>query len=157
MPRIARSLATDPPPYGGISVEANTVPTTITTAAVARQFLLFSTNDPSFNLTPDHTNDHITVGITGDYLITGSIVVESVAGGAQVAHIEVKKNNGATDIMPIHAHRRLAGGGGDKGSVSLSGIANVSQADTVELWITNDSATGDFIISDASLSMLRVG
>jgi hypothetical protein len=143
--------------YAGISATDNTTETAISVAGTLVQVTIFDTNNPSNLCTPDHTNDHITITKAGDYMVVVSATVESVAGGAIVIDLQAKKNNGATALSPVHAHRNMAGGGGDVGSISLSGIVTLAASDTVELWIANDTATGNLIVEDVVLSVIQVG
>lgn len=142
--------------FGEISRTENATLTALTVSTPA-QYLFFDTNGPANGATPDHTNDHITVGKTGTYLIIVSISAESVAGSAYDVQFTVEKNNGATLVGELHAHRSFAGGGGDFGSVSLSGLAVLTAGDTIELWVENQTSNQDLRIEDATLSITMVG
>lgn len=145
-------------PYGEIYVRDNAGATTIAVAGTFVQFTGFTTNGASNNATPDHTNDHITITKAGHYLVTLSIAVLSVGGGgADTIEIEVRKNNGATVFNNLHGHRKLAGGGGDQGSMSISGIIDGAVNDTVEVWVANDDNPDDVILEDVTLSLVQVG
>jgi hypothetical protein len=143
--------------FGEISVIDNVSTTTITTMSVAVQFLFFDTNGSSNGATPDHTNDHITINKTGEYLIDCSLTATSVIGSGGRFAFEIQKNNGASLVGALHAHRQLSGGGGDTGSISLSGLAPLSTGDTIELWVQNDISTQNIIIEDATLSLTMIG
>jgi len=122
------------------------------------QITSFNANGVSNNMTPDHTNDHITVTKAGMYLCTASITIESTgAGGADTIGISLYKNNGATEYPNVHAHRRLAGGGGDVGSASLSGIVDLAVNDTIELWTWNEDGADDVVVDDVTLSLVQIG
>lgn len=121
------------------------------------QVTAFDTNGVSNQMTPDHTNDHITVDKAGTYLITASISMTSTGGTAYVMDFAVWKNNGATELTNMHAHRSLSGGGGDTGSMSLSGIATLSASDTLEMWCYNATNTNNIIIESATLSAVMIG
>ena len=145
-------------PFGELWVLANAVETAIGGAGTFVQFVGFVNNGQSNNTTPDHTNDNITIIETGKYLVTVSIHVESIgAGAADTISAEVRKNNGTATFSNLHAHRKLAGGGGDIGSVSISGIASLTAADTVELWVANDSNATNLLLADCNLSILKIG
>ena len=116
----------------------------------------FNANGESKRATPDHTGDDITVDVAGEYLCTVSINLESVAGGVQTAGAAVYKNSGATLFAGLHIHRKLSGGGGDLGAMSMSGIVSLAVGDTIEVWIWN-STTGDLIVDDITLSIVRLG
>lgn len=146
--------------FGEISVVNATTELTITTQyAVGKiQITAFDTNGLSDNTTPDHTQDHITVNRTAKYLCVASLHVESAAaGGADTFGFSVYKNNGATEFSNLHAHRKLAGGGGDVGSVSISGIVELNKDDTIELWCWNEDSTDNIVVKDITLSILEIG
>ena len=144
-------------PFGEIYEKDNTNTMSVSSAAFT-QVLDFAFDGQSNQCTPDHTNDHITIDIAGIYLITCSISAESTAGLGHAVDFCVGKNNGGTLFNNVHAHRDLAGGGGDKGSISLSGIVSLSAADTIELWATTDSVPAlDIIVGDCTLSVVQIG
>ena len=144
-------------PYGGISAVDNSTETTITTQGVAVQVTIFDTNDPANNATPDHTNDHITIGNAGDYMIVVSATVNSVAGLASRFEMTVQKNNGASDVGALHVDRNIDGGGGKAGSVSMSSLATLAVDDTLEVWIENETNTANYIVENITLSVMQVG
>ena len=121
------------------------------------QVTAFDTDGVSNLMTPDHTNDHITIVKTGTYLVTVSTHAESTGGTAYTMGLIVCKNNGATLLTNLHAHRSLSGGGGDTGSISISGLVSLTAADTIEVWCYNDTNTNDIIIDDMTLSITMVG
>lgn len=144
--------------YGEIWVLGNVVETVIAVAGTFVQFTGFANDGQSSNCTPDHTENHIQIDVAGIYLVVCSITVESVGGGAaDILSAEIRKNNGATIFENLYAHRKLVGGGGDKGSVSISGLAPLSKDDTVELWITDDDNPANLLVGDCNLSVARLG
>jgi hypothetical protein len=146
--------------YAGISGYNESDTIAIAGAGIANkaQVTSFDTNDPSNNCTPDHTNDHITIVEAGDYMVTCSITAESAAaGGGDTIGFGIWKNNGATEYQNLHAHRLLTGGGGDVGSISISGVATFAASDTVELWVYNEDSGDDVVINDVSLALVQVG
>jgi hypothetical protein len=149
-------LSSNPMHFAGVSVLGNTTATTISIAGTAVQYTHFNTNDPSRGAVPDHTEDHITINREGTYQIVASITVKSVAGSASQIGLDIQKNNGASSISNIHAHRNLAGGGGDRGSMSLSGIATLAKDDTIELWVTNETNTDNYTLEDVTLSVIQL-
>ena len=66
-------------PFAEIKAVDNSTETTISTQNVAVQVTIFDTNGESYNTTPDHTNDHITVDQAGKYLILVSASIDSIA------------------------------------------------------------------------------
>ena len=124
------------------------------------QVTIFNTNDPgNGSCTPDHTNDHITVGKAGVYLIVISASIESVAsGGADIIGFHAAYNNKTAITPSVHTERTLTGGGGDIGSLSMSGITALPSGATVELWCWNaDVTVNNILISDASMAVIQVG
>ncbi len=147
-------------PFAGISAEDVMSTVTITGTGVANkvQVTAFDTNDPSNNATPDHANDHITIVKSGMYYCSVSISVEStVPGAAALIDAEVWVNNGATDKHNCHAHRNLSGGGSDFGAMTLSGIIDLAEDDTVEVWMWNETNTANIIIDNITLSLIQIG
>jgi hypothetical protein len=146
----------EPTPFGEIYTEDNVTETVISTIGTFTQVTIFDTNGESNNTTPDHTSDDITITEAGRYMITCSMAVGSAGGSANTLHIHVAKNNDSVEFANVHAHRRMSGGAGDKGSVSLSGIVNLQVDDTIELWITNDTSTQNYVVEDVTLSIIRI-
>jgi len=121
------------------------------------QITAFDKNGYYYDTTPDHTNDHITIATTGRYLVNVSLTAASAAaGGADNMGFGVFKNNGATQYKNLHVNRTLAGGGGDNGSISLSGIAFFIENDTVEVWVWNYDSADDVVIDDINLSLVML-
>jgi len=142
--------------YGEIYTKDNADTTTLNSAAKV-QITDFDANGQSSNMTPDHTNDRITISKDGKYLVTISVAVKNSAGASHQIHIELYKNNGATAFDNVHGHRNLAAGT-DVGSITLSGIISVSKDDTIELWADTDSGTDkDVTFQDVTVSIIQVG
>ena len=144
------------PAYAGMYVLSNANPVGIGGMGVAVQITDFDTNSPYKGLVPDHTNDHITVDWTGVFLIAVSATVNSGAGAASKFEMTVQINNGDAEVAGLHCDRNLAGGGGVAGVISMSGLATLTAADTVEVWIENETNAVDYTIEDIDLSIVRV-
>ena len=142
--------------YGNLAVQGNTTATVIATQDVAVQFTYFNVST-SHNVEANHTEDHIEIEHNGTYLILVSIHIESSAGGSILISFDVLINNGATALYGIHGHRQLAGGGGDIGSVSISGISSLADGDTVEFWVTNETNNNNVVLQDVSLTVIQIG
>ena len=140
-----------------INVVSNAVQTVIASSGVAVQVTIFNTNGPSNNITPDHTNDHITITEAGIYLITVSSTINSVSGAASRLEMTVLKNNGAALVGALHCDRDVGGGGSESGSVSISGLADLSVDDTIEVWIENETNTQNYIVEDITLTLVQIG
>lgn len=121
------------------------------------QMPYFQTDGLSNNASPSFGNNEIMITHGGIYRISCSLAVKSVAGGAQVFHFEIKKNNGAVSYENIHAHLKMAGGGTDTGAVTLSGLASLVVDDTVELWVKNDTNNSNMIVEDCNINIVMIG
>ena len=153
--RVKRGFSGGGLQYAEVYVKDNAAETAIGIAGTFVQFVGFAVNGVSNGAVPDHTQDHITISTLGDYLILGSFHVESIdAGAADLVALEIRKNNGTVIFNNLHAHRLLAGGGGDVGSMSVSGIVNLSPTDTVEVWVTNEDNATNILVQDANLSVV---
>lgn len=122
------------------------------------QITTFDTDTAENNTDADHANDHIQITIAGFYYCTVSIHMESAGGGAADEFgFGVYKNNGTTLFENLHGHRKLAGGGGDVGAVTLSGIIDLAVNDTIEVWCWNEDSADDVVIDDITLSLMQIG
>lgn len=146
--------------YGEVSGYDVAATITISGTGIANkvQITSFDTDGPSNDTTPAHGTDDVTITNAGRYLVTVSTTISSAGGGgADTIGLAVYVNNGATLQSNCHAHRKLAGGGGDIGSVSISGICTFAASDTVELWIWNEDSTDDVVVDDCTLSVVQIG
>lgn len=146
-------------PYGEISTFDNASTVVISGTGVANkvQFDGFDTNGLSYNTTPNHITDDITIDKAGVYQVNCSITAESTAGTAAKFAFQGYKNNGVTILQNLHAHRDLAGGTGDTGSVSVSGYVDFAVNDTFELWLWNDTNTQNIVVEDVTCSLHQIG
>lgn len=140
--------------YGEIYVKDNATADTIATGTPT-QVLRFDTNGQSNGTTPDHTNDHITIDNSGKYLVTISC---SFSGTGSVNwQFDCYKNNGDTIFNNLHTDRKI-GAAGDVGSISMSGIVDLTATDTLELWIQQDSGVNkDITVQDCTISIVQIG
>lgn len=135
----------------------NTTATPIAVQNTWYQVTQFDNNGQFKNVTPDYTNDHILIDNPGRYLVTFSACVRTaVAGLASLFEFQIYKNNGATAFGNLATCRNLSGGGGDSGSISISGMFDVVQNDTIELWVRNMTNTSDIIFKDANLTITQL-
>lgn len=142
--------------YANVYVRGNGSATNITIAGTYVKFAYFDTNGESNNCTPDQANNKITVTEPGEYLIICSIHCESTgAGGADEFGFEVRVGGNVENNL--HAHRQMAGGGVDVGSVNMSGIVNIADNEAIEIYCTNEDTTDDVLIEDCSLSVIQIG
>jgi hypothetical protein len=143
--------------YGEIYARDNSTVTTITVQNTFYQVTIFDTDGESNDTTPSNSDDHIEIDHDGVYLIivSASIMTEGAGTGDDYEGV-VYKNNGATALGNLHFHRVLAGGGGDIGSVSMSGIYSLVDGDTIELWVRNTSGTDNIIFEDVTMSVIEI-
>ena len=146
-------------PHAEISVQGNAVETTFADAGQANkaQVTVFDTNGCSHNMTPDHTNDHITVLVEGIYACIISVSAASTGGDSDEIAMSLFKNNGATEFTNVHSHRIYSGGTGDKGSQSLSGLVDLAVGDTIEVWVWNEDDDDSITIDDMTLTLIHIG
>lgn len=145
--------------YGEISGEdlADTIATVAGGEANKMQVDSFDTDGVSNLTTPDHTNDHIIVATPGDYVVNVAIAYDSVAGLAARFGFGVYVNDGATHHHNLHSHIDVpAGAGGNAGSLGMSAIVTFAAADTVELWVWNETNGQDIVIDDITLSLHQI-
>lgn len=147
-------------PYGNMYGADVASTLTISTAGKGNkvQVTAFAVDGPSSpSITPDHTNDHQTVLVAGDYKIEVSISVDSDTGTAFSGGFSVFKNNGATEIPAAHAHHDFASGGGEETTITLSGIVTLTANDTIEVWGWNETNTTNMVISSISMNIEMKG
>jgi hypothetical protein len=141
-------------PFADMYVNGNAVETTIAGAGTYVQITVFTTNGEALDAVPDHTNDHITITKAGRYFVSWWVSVESIgAGAADHVSFEVRKNNGTVAFANTEGRRKLAGGGGDTGSISGGGYIDLAATDTVELWGTNEDNATNFLVTNVTLAV----
>lgn len=143
--------------FGEIWAENNVTGTVLGASGTWAQVEIFGFNGESNRSTPDYTNHHIEIGKAGIYLIVVSASILSGPGTGAVFEVEARRNNGATRLLNIHCDRQLAGGGGDVGSISMSGLASCVIGDTVEIWVRNKTSSTDITFEDINLTVYEVG
>ena len=141
--------------FGEIYARDNT--TTTSTSTTKAQVLIFDTDGQSNNMTAVNAQGHLVVLKPGKYKIDTSISIKNSSGSAHVISVEMYKNNGATVFNNIHAGRNL-GTGSDVGNLTMSGIVDVVLNDTLEIWITSDSASARTVtVEDINFSAIQIG
>lgn len=141
---------------GGISVVGNTNETIIEFANTEVKIAVFDTNAPSRNVTPNHRNDRIVISKAGDYLIIGSITLNSVGGAGSTAQIVVRRNSVLCGAL--RSGREIGAGGGiESGSMSVSDICTLSAGDVLTVWIKNKTNARNYVVENITLSVLQVG
>lgn len=143
-------------PYGEVFVNDNSTVTSVINSGFT-QFLHFDTNGHSNLSTPDHTNDHITIVKAGVYMADCCVNIKNSSGAAHVVEVVIAKNNGTTIFPNMRRHRTL-GTGTDVGAIPICGHLDLAVDDTIEVWITSDSASArDITGEDVVLMLTMVG
>jgi hypothetical protein len=144
--------------YGQISADTKTDAITTVSSFTWYQITTFDTNGPSNgSCTPDHTNDHITIGKDGDYEITVAITAYGPAAN-HTWYVQANLNNNATKL-PITRIRMITNTSQDKITYSSSGFASLTANDTVEVWVYRTSAGSniDFTVTECVLNVKQIG
>lgn len=143
--------------FGGIYVEDSIINTTLNSAAKV-QVPTFISNSLSNGVTPDHTNDHITILTDGIYKVNAYVGARNQASQTHDLILACYKNNGTVSVPGAHIHRTLTGGSSNTGAITLSGYIQCSIGDTIELW-ADTSAAADRIVTfeGANLIVEMVG
>jgi hypothetical protein len=116
------------------------------------QVLIFDTNGPAINATPEFANGHIIIDLAGLYSLAANV---GMLGGNQTVYsFAIFKNNGATQVVPRTT--RKVGAATDIGAASVGGIALLEVGDTIELWVQNETNTNDFIVHDVSFFIHKI-
>ncbi len=144
--------------YGEIWFKDNTDAVTLNSAGIV-QILNFDNNgSTNGNIISNSTSSDITIGEPGDYFVSVSSTVINNAAQSHIIDVSVYINNGAVEFENLHVHRSLTGGSGDVGSIGLSGIINVTNSDTIEIWATTDAAADRSVtFEDLTLSIMQIG
>ncbi len=96
------------------------------------QITSFDTNGISNGSIPDHTNDHITISETGNYI--ASITISAYSSQANDYEYQVKTNNGATGYDNLTVNRSLPVASA-VGSAMARGVISLTANDTAEVWV----------------------
>lgn len=122
-----------------------------TVDATPRQVTAWSIDGLSFNTTPDHTSDDITIDIDGDYTVEVSVSFSGTS--SKTYRLEIYKNGSPTGF----ACMRKLGTGGDVGDVSFSGFISLSTNDTVSVYQWSTDGGTAMTITDAQMKLERLG
>ncbi len=142
--------------YANVHGHDQTTVTVVSTISTWYQVTNFTVNGPSSNLIPDYTNSHITITENGDYKTSIALCIDGVGGGGASFDISAFRNNGATELVNVHASQYLNGGSKNDAAMAAIGINTLTQNDTIEVWIMNTSNTNNVIVTDVSLTIEKV-
>lgn len=138
----------DPGPvYGEISISNNDSVIELSVGAFV-QITDFDTNGWSRKMTPDYSQNHITVLVTGIYKVGFCIHVENDASQSHTIGVSLFAKNGTEEFTNVHAHVKLTGGTGDVESVSGCGLVELMAGETIELWAISDSTPSLGVVFD---------
>ena len=142
--------------YGEIFVNDNSTVTSVSSAGFT-QFLHFDTNGHNLNSSPDHTEDHILIDRAGVYMVDSCVNIKNSSGNAHDIEVVIAKNNGTTIFPNMRRHRTL-GTGADVGAIPICGHLSLEVGDTIEIWITSNSAAArDVTAEDVVLMITQIG
>ena len=108
------------------------------------------------DVTPDQTNDHITVGEAGRYLISYSASIRSAA--SNVYDFEVKYNNGTTGLANSCTHRSTTVAN-KLGVIATTFIADLPASATIEMWVSRadgGAVAKTITIEQINLNVLQI-
>ena len=141
--------------YAGISLDAFASAASVTGInGTYAKVAIFDTNGPSNGLVPDHTSDHITAPVAGDYEIQTGV---SFGGtGNTTFDFCIFAGPSGSTVETAVKFRRKIGSGGDVGRAAASYFVTLSAGDVIELYVksggTNDTAN----IANASISAFKL-
>jgi len=146
-------------PFAQIYEEDGTDTLDLAEQDVLYQIVSFSANGESNDATPDHTNDHITIGKAGKYLVQFSISFFQSFGTSNEFDFHININDGDTNFERTSAHRN-GGGVGSVGNCGSVGILDLANGDTVELWVARldgGVTTKTLTFRTLSLTLVHIG
>ncbi len=141
---------------GSMYVRDNATETVISTSGESNKvkFTNFDTLGPNTTLlVPSLATQDVLLNKDGVYEIIISMTPNSGVGPAAEYGFGLYSNNGVFEHGMFHNHRNMAGGGGESGSVSLSGQEHFGSGTKLELYIWNEDNTTNIIISDCTISV----
>lgn len=137
-------------PYGGLTAGGNNDASVLQQNTKAK-FTRFNVNTPSNRVTPDHDQDHIRIDVTGPYDIKVSLSAKEGNGNNFIFRILKNNGNIALNNMEIRA---LVPAGNSAVPVVITGQANLTAGDTIELWLKNVESNANVTIDYISMTVL---
>lgn len=141
-------------PIGEVFVNDNSEVTLVSSSGFT-QFNHFDTNGHSNLSTPDHTENHIVIDVAGVYMVDCCVNIKNSSGNAHDIEVVVAKNDGTTIFPNMRRHRTL-GTGTDVGAIPLCGHLGLLVGDTLEVWITSDSASARNVTGEDVVLMITL-
>lgn len=135
--------------YGAIYAEnGSTAQTGISDTAA--KMTGFSANGISSGTTPDYTNNQITLGSDGIYLVF--LQVSFTGTASKTFECQIRNNDGNTNY---HSNRKL-GATGDVGSASCLALLSCSANDVMSVYVLSSDGGSSFTINEAQLVVYRI-
>lgn len=111
----------------------------------------FAANGPSNGATPDHTNDQITIGLIGVYVVMFQCSFSGSVSETFEFHLRV---NG-TEVAEAGFHRTL-GTGGDVGSASFMQFMLLEGSDVLTVYVEAGNTSKSITPVDMQLCVFRL-
>jgi len=135
--------------YGEMHINANSTATTVTSSDTWYQIVAgWSTGDVK-NVT--FSTDELVATSAGEYLVNVSF---SMTGATNDTFSFALAKNDTADVGTL-IERKTSGT--DVGAAALNGMFTLAATDTITLWGKNQAATNDFTVTEATLTMVKVG
>jgi len=140
--------------FAEVSIDDNTVATTINTVNVWEQVTTFTTDGLAQGAIPDYTNGHITANKTAAYDVSAFF---SFSGSNNAKYeVALYKNNGAARLNTIIGRRQM-NSTGDVGMGPIGGKVDLTAGDTVELWVRNITGDQDTTFEFCVMGITEIG
>ena len=140
--------------YGEIYTHDNIVASAAALQNTWYQLTIFDKNGPYHECVNDHTNDHITVGLTGDYMINCAVTLFDAQ--TQDWEFAIYTNNGANYLDNVECQATTLAASKVL-STAFCGIVSLTANDTVEVWYKCISAAAqDVTVKLVNLSLFRM-
>jgi len=137
--------------YGELYVSAGASGQSLTTS-IWNDITQWASNGASLNTTPDHTNDIITLDVTGFYLV----MIQMSFSGSNNAEFTMRAKWNGTGQDQVRCQRKLSSGG-DVGSATAMGVVDVTTASTdLELEVYPDG-NHTFTLVDGTMFCCKIG
>jgi hypothetical protein len=123
-----------------------------TIGTTPKKFEVFTADGPSNQTTPAHASDQITVGVAGDYYVSGAFTIATAAAGdAGLYQIHLRVNG--TENAAIGGRYQLSGSA-DTAEMHIAGIVTLAANDVVTVYVESDDAgADDLVVNAANLSV----
>lgn len=143
-------------PYGEIWAENESGNITLTDQTTWYQYNQFEANGNSRGVTPDYTNDHLTIATPGIYKCCANIMFEGTQD--EEYEWEIQCNNGAVRHFQAHTGHKIVTTSTWQVASGITAFLSLNASDTVELWVRCTTAAGTFIRGrDVNMNVHLIG